>query len=455
MRKLASFKILILPVTLAAFLLFGSTTFAQRYNLLEISTLGGNISGAADINDQFAVVGSSTNDNSALHAYIWYLGFAIDLGVPGGNSVSAATAINYGGSMTGYAEGDDQSRYAYLIQLSGDRWTYLGTLPNLDYSEAVDINNYDQIAGYSFMLGPDGGSMAWVWENGDMSPLGTLGGSRSKASAINQGGAVIGYSEVFTPDNSINHACLWINDAIIDLGVLPGETNSAANDLNDYNHAVGASSHQQETYPFLTVSRPCLWIDDQIIELELPDGFVTGIANGINDHGQIVGSMNSSLSGGRPRAFIWQNGVLTDLNDLVNDQPDWELQTASSINELGYIVGSGLNPNGDQRGFLLAPVQTDINELTAYLPSAFLIANNYPNPFNNRTVIEYSLPEAAAVKIEIFNLLGQIAETLVDSYQAGGKHQAVWNADSYSSGVYFYRIQANNDSQSGMMTLIK
>jgi hypothetical protein len=74
---------------------------------------------------------------------------------------------------------------------------------------------------------------------------------------------------------------------------------------------------------------------------------------------------------------------------------------------------------------------------------SYALYNNYPNPFNPSTTIRYFLPERANLKIEIYNVLGQKVETLVDGVQELGYHEIEWNAKNYSSGVYFCRMIAS------------
>ncbi|MEE9554513.1 MAG: DUF3466 family protein, partial [candidate division Zixibacteria bacterium] len=386
-------------------LFFNASATADEYLITDLGTLGGIWSGAADLNDQGQIVGISSIYSGAQHGFFWDGEIMNDLDTPQEYLVSGATAINNAGQIAGYTSGENQSQYAYLWE--NDIWTYLGTLPELDYSLASDINDFRLIVGYSFMLGPDGGSLGWIWGGGGMTSLGTLGGDRSSANAINEMDEVVGYAQIFNPDTVINHACLWIHDAIIDLGVLPRETNSAANDINDNSQVCGSSSHQQITYPFLTVSIPCLWEDGEIIELELLPGYAKGVATGINNNGQIIGWMNTSLSGGNARAFIWEDGVMTNLNQLLPDGSGWIVKSASDINDAGQIVGTGEAPDGETHGYLLTPIPTDIPEYTDEIPSSYLIANNYPNPFNLSTNISFTVPEPSDVQIEIYNILGQ------------------------------------------------
>ncbi|MBD3170361.1 MAG: T9SS type A sorting domain-containing protein [candidate division Zixibacteria bacterium] len=94
-------------------------------------------------------------------------------------------------------------------------------------------------------------------------------------------------------------------------------------------------------------------------------------------------------------------------------------------------------------------------EQTDAVPAEFSLDNNYPNPFNANTTIGYSLPEAANVQLEVYNLMGQKVETLHDGYMPAGEHQVNWDASHYSSGVYFYRLTAGDRVFTKRMTLLK
>jgi hypothetical protein len=85
-------------------------------------------------------------------------------------------------------------------------------------------------------------------------------------------------------------------------------------------------------------------------------------------------------------------------------------------------------------------------------PENFALGNNYPNPFNPETTIKYQLPEAADVKLEIYNVVGQVVRTLVAEHQTAGRYVVQWdasndNGQSLSSGIYFYRVQAGSEFQ--------
>ena len=75
-------------------------------------------------------------------------------------------------------------------------------------------------------------------------------------------------------------------------------------------------------------------------------------------------------------------------------------------------------------------------------PRSFALEQNYPNPFNPMTTIEFDLPSASHVRLRIFDLLGREVASLVNEERNAGRHKAEWNASKFSSGVYFYRIEA-------------
>ena len=80
---------------------------------------------------------------------------------------------------------------------------------------------------------------------------------------------------------------------------------------------------------------------------------------------------------------------------------------------------------------------------------------NYPNPFNPNTTIRFSLPKETQLKINIYNMLGELVETLADGTFEAGYHKVTFNASSLPSGVYIYRIAAREFVETRKMVLIK
>jgi len=78
------------------------------------------------------------------------------------------------------------------------------------------------------------------------------------------------------------------------------------------------------------------------------------------------------------------------------------------------------------------------------IPELFVLNRAYPNPFNPTTTIGFGLPDQSEIVIEIFNLYGKRVETLVDKSMPAGYSAIVWNADKFSSGLYFVKLSGHS-----------
>ncbi len=96
---------------------------------------------------------------------------------------------------------------------------------------------------------------------------------------------------------------------------------------------------------------------------------------------------------------------------------------------------------------------TDVKENR--LPLEFKLDQNYPNPFNPETTIRFELPKSSQVRLDIFETVGQLVETIVNEDLPAGKHYIDWNAASYASGIYIYKIRCGKFSQVRKMLLLK
>jgi Secretion system C-terminal sorting domain/Kre9/KNH-like N-terminal Ig-like domain len=85
----------------------------------------------------------------------------------------------------------------------------------------------------------------------------------------------------------------------------------------------------------------------------------------------------------------------------------------------------------------------------------FTVYPAYPNPFNNSTVISFSLPQNANVELSIYNITGQKIATLINTNLEEGEHNITWNADNVSSGVYLYVIKTDLNAQTRKLILLK
>jgi len=93
--------------------------------------------------------------------------------------------------------------------------------------------------------------------------------------------------------------------------------------------------------------------------------------------------------------------------------------------------------------------------LSTVLPKEYKLKQNVPNPFNPVTDIRFSLPEACNVRLEIFNIIGQRIETMINDRLEAGHHSCSWDASNYASGIYFTRLRAGKFIDTKKMILLK
>ena len=142
---------------------------------------------------------------------------------------------------------------------------------------------------------------------------------------------------------------------VIDLGTLGG-LDSGAYVINKHDQIVGfASAFDDDNGPHYHAT---LWNDGSATDLGTLNGGICSEALDINDRGQVVGSSGPSdvcALRRNQRAFLWENGTMVDLNDLIPPNSNIELQFANTINECGEINGNGVLSTGDPRAFVLIP----------------------------------------------------------------------------------------------------
>jgi hypothetical protein len=86
---------------------------------------------------------------------------------------------------------------------------------------------------------------------------------------------------------------------------------------------------------------------------------------------------------------------------------------------------------------------------------SYSLSQNYPNPFNPATVINFSLPAQSNVKVIVYDALGNQIDVIADGVKSAGSHSVKWNATNYASGIYFYKLEADNFVQVRKMILMK
>jgi probable HAF family extracellular repeat protein len=310
------------------------------YVLTDLGTLGGLSAQAHDINEAGEVVGSSTSSTFRSHAFLWRDGSMTDLGTIGGNH-SEAVALSDTGHVVGRSQASTTNYHATLW--SGGTTTDL--TPSSDYAVAYGVNETGQI------VGSIDNWRGFHWQNGVLTMLGDLGGGCSHANDINDTGHIVGTS--CPPAPALGHATLWQNGAIINLGLAPGMEDSGAAAINSVGQIVGSSGFMNpETYEI--ISRAFLYENGAMTVLPVPS--VEAYAADINDSGVIVGTMRAGGGPSNWHAYVYVDGVATNLNSLIPAGSGLHLAFASAINNAGQIVGTAVGAQGRYHAYLLTPV---------------------------------------------------------------------------------------------------
>ena len=320
--------------------------------------------------------------SAELRAVLWRNGGITDLGtLPEGGYESAALAVNGAGQVVGAAinavpDANPMflgSVFPIPFQTTQTRaflWEEgvmrdLGTLGGTD-AAALLINERGQVMGWSYtgpsqpgVCGGDFGSVAalgaFIWDKwGGMRNLGSFGGSCTYANDLNNEGQVAGYS--FYPGDYQNpHAFLWDHGVLQDLGGSLG-AGTFAFALNEAGQVVGGGYVDAADVFF----HAALWTKvGQITDLGTVDGDPCSVAKAINAHRQVVGdslSLASCLGNTEStHAFLWENGSIVDLDTLIPPGSPLHLVHPGTINVQGEIAGNGLDANGNNHAFLLIP----------------------------------------------------------------------------------------------------
>jgi probable HAF family extracellular repeat protein len=292
--------------------------------MTDLGTLGGASSFPAAINDMGQIVGAAfppgnpTDPQFAplltIHAFLYSGGVMTDLGAAGGTLSSGATGINNSGKVVGTLNLPNGNSHGFIYS-NGVLQELL--TPPADLIGLSGINNQNLVVGQYLAEGSNV-VQAFTYDAAHtINFLGTLGGSGSFAIAANDAGKVVGASLVPSAPEEVFHAFLYQGSGLIDLGTLPNQTSSEAHDINAAGQIVGISFH---------------------VDL------------------------------GTPRGFLYSNGVMYDLNSLIPADSGWEIMNATSINDLGQIVGQGVR-NGQYHAVLLTTPAVSISNLASLVRS--------------------------------------------------------------------------------------
>ncbi len=361
----------------------------QQYQVTDLPSLGGTNSRGNSINNRDWVAGYSTLPGDlSRHAGLWRGGSILDLGTLGGpNSTVPFNVKNTRGIISGI------SQTAKPDPL-GEAWSsaaFYGPPNNVGF-----IN------------------LGFVWQDDRMRALPTLGGNNGFATGANNAGLVVGWAENTCHDGTCVppqvlqfRPVFWDtnrHDRIHEFPLIAGDTSGAATAINDVGQAVGISGICDQAIGRHTARHAVLWQNGQAINLgnlgarfwntptainqrgdvvgfagtpgdpegnilhafiwtkgagirplgALP-GHVHSEAYGINERRQVVG-ISCAANFADCRAFIWKDGVMTDLNDLKPATYTARLEQGKDINDAGEITGRATDPvSGVRTAFLAKP----------------------------------------------------------------------------------------------------
>jgi len=355
-----------------------------RYTITDLGTLeGGTFSQSFSMNRYGLVSGSSNLANGNQHATLWLEKLRVDIGAPGlGGPNSIAFGDNDGFQSAGEAEtstsdpnGEDFCGFGTHLTCLPFLWQdgEMVQLPTLGGNNGVAMATSDrgEVAGFAENSTPDTGCPApqvlhfepAVWKKGAIHQLPTFAGDPDGvAQQINDNGVVVGGSgtcATFNPNFLYNlvpvHALLWEKGKVTDLGNLGGKTGQAggniAYDINNQGQVVGNSD-----LPGDTTFHAFLWTKATgMQDLGTLSGDVASFSISINDAGSAVGgSLDAKFN---PRAFLWEKGVMTDLNTRIAGHSSLYLLTGCSINSRGEITGLGMTSAGQIHTYLATPTR--------------------------------------------------------------------------------------------------
>ncbi len=354
----------------------------QHYTITDLGTLdGGTFSQPFSINRYGLVSGSSNLPGGNQHATLWLEKLKVDIGAPGlGGPNSIAFGDNERFQSAGEAEtstadtnGEDFCGFGTHLTCLPFLWqdgemTQLSTLGG-NNGVAMAISNRGEVAGFAENSTPDPGCPApqvlhfepVVWEKGAIHKLPTFGGDPDGvAQQINDNGEVVGGSgtcATFNPNFFYNlvpvHALLWEKGKATDLGNLGGKTGQAGGNIAyDINNQGQVVGNSD--LPGDTTFHAFLWTKGTgMQDLGTLSGDVASVSISINDAGSVVGaSLDAKFN---PRAFLREKGVMSDLNTLIAGHSPLYLLTGCSINARGEITGLGMTGTGEIHTYLATP----------------------------------------------------------------------------------------------------
>jgi uncharacterized membrane protein len=319
--------------------------------------------GGAGINEHGHIAGGYRPcDLGPSQAFVWTPESGmVELEMPSGVMSGSGLDITDGGHVVGIMGGYATSERGFYYD--GSQVIDLGTLPGGTYSQAHAINEQGWIVGRwgNTVTGIPTSREGFVWQDGVMHGLADdLETPASDAQDINASGQVTGWtgSSLLQDGNPY----IWQDGVATSLSVIDGGYESHGSAINDQGDVVGSGRRINPENGEVEV-RGFIWRDGELTEIPPLSGFSRCACSDINDARQVIG--NCWYFGGNPniqRSFIWQNGVTTDLNDLIDPDLGILVSNVDAVSNSGRITGAAGTPQGTA-AVILAPLDRPAGDL--------------------------------------------------------------------------------------------
>lgn len=177
---------------------------------------------------------------------------------------------------------------------------------------------------------------------------------------------------------------------------------------------------------------------------------------------------NTSAFVGDTIKFQWVGGSHTSTcngtsgSTLPAGAASWNVTMSSAGSTFMYVLTTAgsyhfvcIPHSPSMAGNLTVTPATGVNTILSNIPESFSLNQNFPNPFNPSTKIKFNIAKAGLTKLSVFDLSGKEVSTLVNENLSAGSYSVNFNAINISSGVYFYKLQAEGFTEIKKMTLLK
>ncbi|MEE8156340.1 MAG: hypothetical protein V3T53_15405 [Phycisphaerales bacterium] len=312
--------------------------------------------------NQAGDVAGYTTCNLVQRAFRWTAETGLVLvPTPAGTSRSRALAIS-GSKVVGWYDNEqlELGTTGFLYDFETDQFTSLSTLPGGNTSEAHGINGAGEIVGFwgDVVKGPF--PLAFIWRDGEMIDIHPdFGTSRSVPGDINCESLITGWMGSSPVTDA--RAFIWDEGKVTELPPIPGGLTSKGNRINA-RCQLAITGKFNDDHPLGFISGGFLWEAGRWTDLGMLRGYDSMALNGLNDDGTVTGWSRDIQNGLNPdTGFIWRDGVMNNLNDLIPPETQLQISRAVGINETGQIAAMAHSDDLNATvGLLLSPINGGI-----------------------------------------------------------------------------------------------